>query len=227
MASSTVKQEEIPAKEMETILRQFVTVATLNTLSRKAARNKLESHYGLPLDGLKSRRDEINNILHEIVSELDPLQESDSGAPSKPPVAPEAPNSNTPPEESKDFPSSGSRKRERSANDDEEGEDDDEGEDRGKLPKSGEPPKNLKKLQQNLMSKQQFLDEAGGLSLAVGPTLRFEMAARKFKPGSCGWYWGGKVEIPCGDQMIWCQLGVNCSVLGSKEWDEKRPAKRK
>lgn len=80
-----------------------------------------------------------------------------------------------------------------------------------------EPPKNLKKLQATLMSRQSFLEQAPVMSSRIGD-LAFDMKPRTFSSGSCGWFHGGKVAIKVGDQEIWCQLGVNCTVLGSKEW---------
>jgi len=39
--------------------------------------------------------------------------------------------------------------------------------------------------------------------------------------GNRGWYLGGKIEIPIGDKVIWCQAGLNISIMGSKEWEEE------
>ncbi|KAF8820729.1 hypothetical protein IE077_002867 [Cardiosporidium cionae] len=82
------------------------------------------------------------------------------------------------------------------------------------------PPRNLKKLQAKILSKSSFLENAQGLSIQMGPKLQFYMNPRKFGPGSCGWYYGGKAKLPVGDKEIWCQLNINCIALGSREWDE-------
>lgn len=88
-----------------------------------------------------------------------------------------------------------------------------------------DPPKNLKKLQSSLMSRQAFLDKAPVMASKIGDMV-FDMKPRTFSSGSCGWFHGGKVAIKVGDQEIWCQLGVNCTVLGSKEWSDGKKGKK-
>eukprot|EP00921_Rhytidocystis_pertsovi_P015551 GHVQ01024733.1.p1 GENE.GHVQ01024733.1~~GHVQ01024733.1.p1 ORF type:complete len:263 (-),score=55.68 GHVQ01024733.1:898-1686(-) len=231
----------ITSSQMEAVLRGFVTSESLNRYSRKNCRHELERRVGLEEDGLKNRREEINKILEKIVGELAPdlptvdttttttiitttagSSVSSEQPGSDPSCTLRSTSSPSPPldEWNYDIPIASATKRGRGEVDDDEEEEEDRGEsDAKKLKQESDPPKNLKKLQHNLMSKQQFLSQAGGLTAVIGPTLKFEMAPRLFKPGSCGWYWGGKVQIPVGDKMIWCQLGVNCSVLGSKEWN--------
>ncbi|CDJ60709.1 hypothetical protein, conserved [Eimeria maxima] len=106
--------------------------------------------------------------------------------------------------------------------------DDEESEQPSKKQKTGNgPPKNLKKLQSTMMAKSTFLEKAPVLASKIGD-VQFEMKPRTFSSGSCGWFHGSKVAIKVGDQEIWCQLGVNCTVLGSKEWrDGKGAAKGK
>jgi len=44
---------------------------------------------------------------------------------------------------------------------------------------------------------------------------------RSFTSGNRGWYTGGKIEIPFGDdKVLWGQVGINLSIFGSKEWEE-------
>lgn len=38
-----------------------------------------------------------------------------------------------------------------------------------------------------------------------------------FKTGSLGWMHNGKVAIKVGDKMVTCQIGLNITVVGSKE----------
>ena len=33
-----------------------------------------------------------------------------------------------------------------------------------------------------------------------------------------GWYTGGKVEFEVDGQKMWGQIGINLTVMGSKEW---------
>lgn len=108
------------------------------------------------------------------------------------------------------------------------GKEDDAGPERKKqnTGKNATAPKNLKKLQSSLMSKNEFLDKAPVLASQIGDELLFEMKPRTFSSGSCGWFYGSKVAIKVGKQEVWCQLGVNCTVLGSKEWDNTRKRKK-
>lgn len=102
-----------------------------------------------------------------------------------------------------------------------------EAEPASKKQKTGsDPPKNLKKLQSSLMSRQSFLEQAPVMASKIGDMV-FDMKPRTFSSGSCGWFHGGKVAIKVGNQEIWCQLGVNCTVLGSKEWrDDNKKGKK-
>ncbi|KAL8454535.1 hypothetical protein Emed_000256 [Eimeria media] len=90
-------------------------------------------------------------------------------------------------------------------------ESDDEAEPASKKQKTGAgPPKNLKKLQSAIMSRQSFLEQAPVMASKIGEMV-FDMKPRTFSSGSCGWFHGGKVAIKVGDQELWCQLGVNCT----------------
>ncbi|KAL8429163.1 hypothetical protein Efla_006299 [Eimeria flavescens] len=167
----------------EEILREVVTPETWRDMSRKVAREKLEEKLGVPPDGFKSVKTEINEILDKIVNEIAEDDESES-----------------------------------------EGADSDAEEEAAepalKKQKTGrDPPKNLKKLQATIMSRQSFLEVAPVMASKIGDVV-FEMKPRTFSSGSCGWFHGGKVAIKVGDQELWCQLGVNCTVLGSKEWKD-------
>ncbi|PHJ21703.1 apicomplexan specific protein [Cystoisospora suis] len=101
-----------------------------------------------------------------------------------------------------------------------------DGEPGEKKPKTTSMPKNLKKLQASLMSRNDFLEKAPVLASRVGDDFSFEMKPRTFSSGSCGWFYGAKVPIKVGKQEVWCQLGVNCTVLGSKEWSEGKKRKK-
>ncbi|CDJ42992.1 hypothetical protein, conserved [Eimeria tenella] len=172
-------------------LREVITAATWRDMSRKSAREKLEEKLGVAAEGLKEHKKEINEIIDKIVSELNAEEEEEEEA-----------------EAEED------RKSQQS---EAEGESDEEQQPAKKQKTGNEPPKNLKKLQSALMSRQSFLEKAPVMNSKIG-NLIFQMKPRTFSSGSCGWFHGGKVAIKVGDQEIWCQLGVNCTVLGSKEW---------
>ncbi|KAL8271334.1 hypothetical protein Esti_004773 [Eimeria stiedai] len=72
---------------------------------------------------------------------------------------------------------------------------DDEAEPTPKKQKTGAgPPKNLKKLQSTIMSRQSFLEQAPVMASKIGEMV-FDMKPRTFSSGSCGWFHGGKVAI--------------------------------
>jgi hypothetical protein len=43
-----------------------------------------------------------------------------------------------------------------------------------------------------------------------------ELEVKQFKSGSFGWYYGGKVRLRVGGKTVVCQVGINCTVVGSK-----------
>lgn len=197
--------------ELERVLRLFVTADSVEHLSRKLARRELERRLNLPEDALKSRKDEVNSILENLVSEIRGEEEED------PQVKPEPENSETT-EDPNGLDEAGEPS---------DGREEEDSEPKKKRQKVGsDPPKNLKKAQAAIMTKSEFLKFAMVLETHIGPHLKFELKPRTFSSGSCGWYHGSKVEMPVGRQKIWCQLGINCTVLGSKEWEETKKRKR-
>jgi len=88
------------------------------------------------------------------------------------------------------------------------------------ITKSGaEAPKQLGKLQEGSMTGEEFMAAADEMSLEVfGNKLTGE--PRTFSSGAYGWYLGGKIEVEVpGQGTVWAQLGINCSIVGSKNWD--------
>jgi len=85
--------------------------------------------------------------------------------------------------------------------------------------KSGaEVPKQIKKSQESAMSSDEFHKHAEILKLNVfGNQLTGE--PRSFSTGSKGWYVGGKIEVEINGKVLWGSLSVNCTLIGSKEWD--------
>lgn len=210
--TASVDPASIGKEELEKTLRLFITEESVEHFSRKLARRELEKRYGLPEDALKNRKVDVNSILEKLVAEIRDAQER-TKATVKEEEGDEAPQDNNGFDES-EHPS------------DADGEEEEE-EAAPKRQKVGQdPPKNLKKAQADIMTKSEFLKLAMVLETRIGPHLKFELKPRTFSSGSCGWYHGGKVEMPVGRQKIWCQLGINCTVLGSKDWEETKKRKR-
>lgn len=209
--TASVDPASVGKDELERVLRLFVNSESVEHLSRKLARRELERRLNLPEDALKSRRDEVNSILENLVSEIRGEGDQEDNAE----VEEEG---GEPPEDSNGVDEAGEQS---------DGGDEEDSEPRSKKQKLGpDPPKNLKKAQADIMTKSEFLKLAMVLETHIGPHLKFDLKPRTFSSGSCGWYHGGKVEIPVGRQKIWCQLGINCTVLGSKDWEETKKRKR-
>ncbi len=66
------------------------------------------------------------------------------------------------------------------------------------------------------ISKTQFLDKAEAVKVTIGGQ---EVLAdrREFSTGSFGWYFNGKVSIMVDGKPLSVQVGLNLTVVGSKE----------
>jgi hypothetical protein len=66
------------------------------------------------------------------------------------------------------------------------------------------------------VSKTQFLAKADPVKVAIGGN---EMVAekREFSTGSFGWYYNGKTTITVDGKPLSVQVGLNLTVVGSKE----------
>jgi len=66
------------------------------------------------------------------------------------------------------------------------------------------------------VSKTQFLDKAEPVKITIGTT---ELIAdkREFSTGSFGWYYNGKTTIMVDGKPLAVQIGMNLTVVGSKE----------
>jgi hypothetical protein len=68
------------------------------------------------------------------------------------------------------------------------------------------------------ISKTQFLEKAESVKLVIGTT---ELVAdkREFSTGSFGWYYNGKINVTVDGKPLSVQVGLNLTVVGSKEAD--------
>lgn len=66
------------------------------------------------------------------------------------------------------------------------------------------------------VSKTQFLEKAEPVKIMIGNN---EIIAdkREFSTGSFGWYYGGKTTIMVDGKPLSVQVGLNLTVVGSKE----------
>jgi hypothetical protein len=66
------------------------------------------------------------------------------------------------------------------------------------------------------VSKTQFLEKAEPVKIVIGAS---ELIAdkREFSTGSFGWYYNGKTTITVDGKPLAVQVGLNLTVVGSKE----------
>lgn len=66
------------------------------------------------------------------------------------------------------------------------------------------------------ITREEFLADAEALEIVLdGNTLTAE--PKEFTSGGFGWYIGGRMGMPVGGRTITCQVGINVSVVNSKE----------
>lgn len=205
------------------VCSSMVTEETLPTLTRRLVRTNLENYFALPEDALLSRKQEINDLLGQVMSQI-----ADQEA-----AAPTTKQSTTTKE-------SGMTTRKRKSevvhededDEDAEMEDDESSSDmetsRSRRAKKKPAAKgralSMKKVQGSLMTKEFFTEKAQPLESKIGP-LSFTMAPREFSTGSCGWFYGSKHEFEIDGKPVVCQMTVNCTVLGSRTWAAKKRKK--
>lgn len=72
------------------------------------------------------------------------------------------------------------------------------------------------------VSLSQFLEKAEPLKVVInGQEMLAEV--KSFSTGSFGWYINGKVVVPVDGKPLSVQIGMNLTVVGSKEADRGTP----
>jgi hypothetical protein len=66
------------------------------------------------------------------------------------------------------------------------------------------------------VSKTQFLDKAEPVKVTIG-TSELIADKREFSTGSFGWYFNGKTTVMVDGKPLSVQIGMNLTVVGSKE----------
>lgn len=66
------------------------------------------------------------------------------------------------------------------------------------------------------VSRQEFADNAKPVEVKFnGSTITAEV--KEFSTGSVGWFFNGKTTIKVGDKTVTVQIGLNATIVGSKE----------
>jgi len=68
------------------------------------------------------------------------------------------------------------------------------------------------------ISKSQFLEKAEPVKVTIG-TNELIADKREFSTGSFGWYYNGKTTVMVDGKPLSVQIGMNLTVVGSKEAD--------
>ncbi|EAK88384.1 apicomplexan specific protein [Cryptosporidium parvum Iowa II] len=196
------------AEVIRTYLNKIVTNDNLDTLTPKKVREELEKALGLPLDSLKPKKNQINDLIDAIILEIKEKNSTDS------PI--EQITNNVSNVDYKD--------EETNANNDEEHNDLNIN-----IPEITKQNGKATKRKQISMSIEEFLEKSQTLSLSInGSSEKLAISPRQFSTGSVGWYYGGKVPLPVGDDLeVLCQISINCTVVGSKTWSQNISKKSK
>jgi hypothetical protein len=66
------------------------------------------------------------------------------------------------------------------------------------------------------VSREEFREQAKAITVVIdGQTLT--APAREFSTGSLGWYLNGKQQIDVGGTAVTVQIGLNLTIVGSKD----------
>lgn len=174
-------------------------------VTKKSIRRSLEKNYGLENKALDTHKDVVGEAVSDFLNRVESEGEGEAEAEAPPPKKKAKKTKN---------------KKDADVDDDV---DDTPPVKKPKLTvitKSGsEAPKQLGKLQESSMTGKDFMAAAEEMSLEVfGNKLTGE--PRTFSSGAYGWYLGGKIEVEVpGQGTVWAQLGINCSIVGSKNWN--------
>jgi hypothetical protein len=74
------------------------------------------------------------------------------------------------------------------------------------------------------VTRSQFQAEAKAVEVVInGVPMLAEV--KEFSTGSLGWYLSGKTTIKVGDSVVTAQIGLNLTIVGSKDLPKDSPAK--
>jgi hypothetical protein len=66
------------------------------------------------------------------------------------------------------------------------------------------------------VTRQEFQAHAKPIPITIGTTT-LPAEVKEFSTGSFGWYLGGKTSIEINGKLVSVQIGMNLTVIGSKE----------
>ncbi|SCM05027.1 conserved Plasmodium protein, unknown function [Plasmodium chabaudi chabaudi] len=225
--------EDITADELEKAIKSFVTIETASQISRRNVRTQLEQIFNLEENALYERKKEINEILNKILKELLEEDEKQKGSEENTDCTnkndsktndqeKEVQNEKPQKSSSKDKINKIVKKEKENDNDSASSSSESNTKNKNSSKKRKQNlPENIpaKKRQANVMTKDYFMENAETLCCNLTEDIQLKLEPRVFNTGSCGWHMMDKIYLSVGDHDVLCQLCINCSVIGSKQWN--------
>jgi hypothetical protein len=72
------------------------------------------------------------------------------------------------------------------------------------------------------INRDQFTDQAKPLEIIINGE-KMHVPVKEFSTGSLGWYLNKKMDIKIGDVPVSVQIGLNMTIVGSKDLKPKEP----
>jgi hypothetical protein len=66
------------------------------------------------------------------------------------------------------------------------------------------------------VAREEFRNNAKAIKIMVND-VEMEAQPKEFSTGSFGWYLTGKIMLPVGEKKVNVQIGLNLTIIGSKE----------
>ncbi|CRH03960.1 conserved Plasmodium protein, unknown function [Plasmodium relictum] len=224
--------EDITTEQLENATKSFVSIESATQISRRYVRKKLEEIFNLEENALYERKKEINDIVEKVLTNLleEENKKKNGGLQMK---NEEINNIKTNDDgrqklddKSNNINNNEDEIREETKNEDNNYDkslckisDDNDKNSSKKRKKSGNDMVSARKKQANVMTKEYFLNNAKALFCNISENIKLKLEPRIFSTGSCGWHMMDKIYLLVGDHSVLCQFCINCSVIGSKQWN--------
>ncbi|SOS81018.1 conserved Plasmodium protein, unknown function [Plasmodium sp. gorilla clade G1] len=228
--------EDITTEQLENATKTFVSIESAAQISRRHVRQKLEEIFNLKENDLYKRKKEINDIVNRVLTNL--LEEENKKRNEELKIKKEQENNdNVNDHEDKPTADVDTNKNKmitkeentKNKNVKKDNNSDDQtmcsqtdavDKNSSKKRKStGNDVVSVRKKQANIMTKDYFLKHAKSILCNMSENINLTLEPRIFSTGSCGWHIMDKIYLLVGDRNVLCQFCINCSVIGSKQWD--------
>lgn len=78
-------------------------------------------------------------------------------------------------------------------------------------------PKRAKVAQAEIMTRAEFMSKAPHIHVKMEKSM-ITLPPKVFSTSSCGWHASEKVKLEVDGKTVVCQVGINCTIIGSKQW---------